>query len=1090
MSQPPVLANQRFASLQGSALPAVRRSLEPRTPHPRRTARSRVAGRLVLVVLMVATLIAVPGTGAWALTSTTFAAHADLTVGSTGSAPYAVTTGDLRGIGRSDLIVLDHGLDKVSVFLSNANGTFASRVDYTLPTGANPTDVVVGDFNGDGKPDIAVADNGTSQVSVLLNSGTGTFATHVDYSVAVGAGPIALATADFNGDGKPDIAVADNGTSQVSVLLNSGTGTFPSHAEYSLPSGAGPEAIAAADVNGDGKPDIAVADNGTSQVSVLLNSGTGTFPSHVDTTLPIGAAPDGIVLADFNGDGKKDIATADAGTSQASVLLNSGTGTFPSHTEYALPTSASPSWVVAGDFNADGAQDLAFSDLGLNEVSVLAGSGTGTFTLQGPYTVGTSPYAVAAGDFNGDGRPDLATANNASLNASVLLNTTATPPTITSASSTTFNQGQAGTFTVTTTGTPAPSLTESGTLPTGVTFVDNGNGTATLSGTATTAGTYTLTITATNSAGTATQSLTLSVLAWYNTSWLYRKPVTINHTKVGGSLTNFPVLVSITDAALITKAQSSGNDILFTLADGVTKLNHQIESFTSGTGALVAWVNVTALSSTTDTVIYMYYGNSSATNQQNPGGVWDANYTAVWHLSENPTGTAPQFKDSTSNADNGTAQGSISSGAQVAGKIDGSITLNGSSNYISTANQMTVPTTDTVEVWFKTTTASGNKILGFEDTQTGTTEANYDRMLWVGTDGQLRFGVYDGSFRVAPSGTTVTDGNWHLAVGVENLASSVLYLYLDGSLVSSVATGTTPQSYTGYWRVGAYMMYSGWLDSVAGYFPGSIDEARISTVARSSAWISTEYNNENSPSTFTTLGTEQGIPSITSANNTAFTVGVAGTFTVTTTGTPTPSITESGALPTGVTFTDNGNGTATLAGTPATSATAGTYTLTITATNSAGTGTQTFTLTVNPGSLSISVPASANVGSGNPSQTISGQLGAVQVTDARYNTNATWTATVSSTTFTTGGHSPAETIPTSAVSYWSGTATSVTGTATTTPGQATSANAQALSVSRTAFTLTAGTGKTIVSWNPTVIVSVPAAAVAGTYTGTITHSVA
>src|SRR5579872_1949148 len=272
MSQPPVLANQRFASLQGSALPAVRRSLEPRTPHPRRTARSRVAGRLVLVVLMVATLIAVPGTGAWALTSTTFAAHADLTVGSTGSAPYAVTTGDLRGIGRSDLIVLDQGLDKVSVFLSNANGTFASRVDYALPTGASPTDVVVGDFNGDGKPTTAVPATGPSQVSVLINSGTGTFATHVDYSVASGAQPIALTTADVNGDGKPDIIAADFGSSQVSVLLNSGTGTFPSHAEYSLPSGAGPEAIAAADVNGDGKPDIAVADNTTSQVSVLINS--------------------------------------------------------------------------------------------------------------------------------------------------------------------------------------------------------------------------------------------------------------------------------------------------------------------------------------------------------------------------------------------------------------------------------------------------------------------------------------------------------------------------------------------------------------------------------------------------------------------------------------------------------------------------------------------------------------------------------------------------------------------------------------------------------------------------------------------------
>ena len=112
------------------------------------------------------------------------------------------------------------------------------------------------------------------------------------------------------------------------------------------------------------------------------------------------------------------------------------------------------------------------------------------------------------------------------------------------------------------------------------------------------------------------------------------------------------------------------------------------------------------------------------------------------------------------------------------------------------------------------------------------------------------------------------------------------------------------------------------------------------------------------------------------------------------------------------------------------------------------------------------------------------------MTDARYNTSATWTTTVSTTTFTTGGHTAPETIPVSALSYWSGPSTSLSGAATATPGQAGAANAQTLSVSRTAFTLTNGSGKTIVSWNPTLVVTVPSAAVAGTYPGTATHSVA
>lgn len=152
-------------------------------------------------------------------------------------------------------------------------------------------------------------------------------------------------------------------------------------------------------------------------------------------------------------------------------------------------------------------------------------------------------------------------------------------------------------------------------------------------------------------------------------------------------------------------------------------------------------------------------------------------------------------------------------------------------------------------------------------------------------------------------------------------------------------------------------------------------------------------------------------------------------------------------------------------------------------------GDTSTTFQVAAGGLSVSVPMSKDLGSGVPGGTISSQLGTVTVTDSRAQLVAAWTATVSATAFTTGGGTPAETIANSSVNYWSGPATATSGLGVFTPGQLTALLAQSLSTSRTAFTLTAGTGNNTASWNPTLVVNVPAAAVAGTYTGTVTHTV-
>jgi len=334
---------------------------------------------------------------------------------------------------------------------------------------------------------------------------------------------------------------------------------------------------------------------------------------------------------------------------------------------------------------------------------------------------------------------------------------------------------------------------------------------------------------------------------WYSCDWAYRKNITIDHTKVAGPLTYFPVLISLDQATsgLDGKAQPDGDDIFFTSSDGTTKLSHEIESYSSGT--LVAWVKVPSLSSTTDTTIMMYYGNSVVGSQQNPTAVWDTNYKGVWHLSET-SGTT--VSDSASSTNTGTASGFSMSGAT--GKIGKGATLDGSNDYIYTTNSATGPAQFTYETWMKTSSAAGAPVIGFETSRTGTGSTDWDRSIYVGTDGKIYF-ESGGSDEVAVSTSTYTDNNWHHVVGVR-YSNASLYLYVDGSQRGST-TDTDPMTETGYWRIGSYKsQYHP--NGADGFFSGSIDEVRVSTTGFSPQWIATEYANQNTPSSFYSVGSE------------------------------------------------------------------------------------------------------------------------------------------------------------------------------------------------------------------------------------------
>jgi hypothetical protein len=327
-----------------------------------------------------------------------------------GTNPHGVVVSDFNGDGKADIALANTGSNSVSVLLGNGNGTFNGAQNYTA--GTAPASVAIGDFNGDGKVDLAVSNAGGNNVSVLLGNGDGTFQPAANY--AAGAGPSAVTAGDFNGDGKVDLAISNAGGNNVSVLLGNGDGTFQPAANYAV--GAAPSAVAIGDFNGDGKVDLAVSNAGGNSMSVLSGNGDGTFQSAVNYA--VGAGPSAVAIGDFNGDGKVDLAVSNAGGNSVSVLLGNGDGTFRSAVTYAAGNA--PSAIVAGDFNGDNRTDLAVTNASTNSVNVLTGNGDGTFTAPVSATASLQPVSLAVGDFNGDGRADLAVAIAGSNSVSVL----------------------------------------------------------------------------------------------------------------------------------------------------------------------------------------------------------------------------------------------------------------------------------------------------------------------------------------------------------------------------------------------------------------------------------------------------------------------------------------------------------------------------------------------------------------------------------------------------------------------------------------------------------------------------------------------
>lgn len=317
----------------------------------------------------------------------------------------------------SDLAVANFYGDSVSILLGNPDGTFQTAVNFG--TGAQPHAVTVDDFDADGKRDLAVVNysyTGAGSITILRGNGDGTFQTAGTFATA-GYAPYSLEAGDFNADGKPDLAVV-NENCCAAILVGNGDCTFQAAVNYFA--GANPYYLALGDFNADGKLDLAVTSNFYgAEVSILLGNGDGTFQTAV--FYGVGSQPVAISVGYFNGDNRLDLATANYGGNDVSVLQGNGDGTFQAAVAYGVGNA--PTGVSAGDLNGDGRLDLATANNYSDDISILIGNGDGTFQEAISHCVGAFPYDVRWGDFDGDGRSDLVTANVNSNDVSVLLNT-------------------------------------------------------------------------------------------------------------------------------------------------------------------------------------------------------------------------------------------------------------------------------------------------------------------------------------------------------------------------------------------------------------------------------------------------------------------------------------------------------------------------------------------------------------------------------------------------------------------------------------------------------------------------------------------
>jgi hypothetical protein len=347
---------------------------------------------------------------------------------------------------------------------------------------------------------------------------------------------------------------------------------------------------------------------------------------------------------------------------------------------------------------------------------------------------------------------------------------------------------------------------------------------------------------------------TLASAAWYDSNWSYRKLITVDHTQVGATEAphpDFPLLISLVDGDLRDKARADGFDILFTAADGATKLDHELEHYLSGTGDLIAWVRIPSLSAVTDEQIYMYYGHAASPDQQNPTGVWASSFGAVWHLDEDAIGTGGLdiYRDSSANTNHGDDY--VSASGQ-AGAVGNGQQLDGLDDYIlvPTSSSLNVTSQVTLSAWVYSDAFDRG-----EWQEVMAKGANPPRQYLLRPErntGRVQFAIHDDDQNAyyADSTNPLSNGAWHHIAGTYNGSTMKVYIdgYEDGSNSIGLVTIASSIHPLAMGRLGN-MDYE--------YYQGSIDELRVSSAPRSAGWILTEFNNQKPGASFHSVAGEE-----------------------------------------------------------------------------------------------------------------------------------------------------------------------------------------------------------------------------------------
>ncbi len=339
-----------------------------------------------------------------------------------------------------------------------------------------------------------------------------------------------------------------------------------------------------------------------------------------------------------------------------------------------------------------------------------------------------------------------------------------------------------------------------------------------------------------------------SSVAWYNNSWLYRKKITIDSSQVSSTESNFPILITGTnlDSSFFSDIRSDGMDIVFTSSDGTTLLDREIVAVSTTDQTMQAWVRIPTLSSSSDTNIYMYYGNSG-TSIANNNTTWSNSYQGVWHME-----STASFPDSTGNGNVGTITGSTVSSTS---KIGSGLTFNGTNEFITisdTTDTLDMSSSFSITFWFSRTSATpGNMRLMNKAGDSGFWKSNYNLQLLNSGDGNAEAAIATAGSDLYFTLTGVYPGTtWYKAT--LNYDGSTASVYKNGVFVSSTPFSGTP-------LVSDQPLYLATGDPSNEYFAGTMDEARVASASRSAGWIATEYNNQNSPSTFYSVSTKETI---------------------------------------------------------------------------------------------------------------------------------------------------------------------------------------------------------------------------------------